>query len=219
MNIQDAKNTTTLQSERTSKMERLAQKAVAFYKNGAPMDVIEKVTGLKGKDLDNILSEVELTPDELRVRDELAMAYLSNTTSRIQKRREEISKEKSRILEAISGKASNLLTSGVSKLLNFVEDVELFDMKDAEKLIHVLEKVNGLTDKLHEGLIRADQNILSDIVESIRIEQTDTTRQMILDDTDEDGRVLLDGDGRRKKTRVVEEESVQRVVGVNVKPL
>lgn len=155
------------------------------------------------------------------MRDELNMTYLANTTSRVRARRETLSQENESMLNSVSGKINKAVEGGVGSLLSYVQNASVYDGKEAEKMVNVLGKLLDIRQKLHDGLEKADKDVIREVVDNIQIEQTDTTRQLILeedeDEDEEEGLVLLDRAGKRKKR--VEENSVQRKVSVNVRPL
>lgn len=219
--MKDASKNQLLQEKEAKRNLLLKEKVVAFYKNGAPVSVIQRLTGLSREDVDVYLADVELTPEELRMRDELNMTYLANTTSRVRARRETLSQENESMLNSVSGKINKAVEGGVGSLLFYVQNASVYDGKEAEKMVNVLGKLLDIRQKLHDGLEKADKDVIREVVDNIQIEQTDTTRQLILeedeDEDEEEGLVLLDRAGKRKKR--VEENSVQRKVSVNVRPL
>lgn len=150
--MREASKNQLLQEKEAKRNLLLKEKVVAFYKNGAPVSVIQRLTGLSREDVDVYLADVELTPEELRMRDELNMTYLANTTSRVRARRETLSQENESMLNSVSGKINKAVEGGVGSLLSYVQNASVYDGKEAEKMVNVLGKLLDIRQKLHDGL-------------------------------------------------------------------
>lgn len=205
----------------TEDMMTAKKKAIAQYKDGVPISVIASCTGLTEAQLNAFLEEVELSKEELQVRDSMLATYYKSAQSMAIQRRTQRIDTICTILDKVNSDFSELMVKGMRKIKEFVDDCDPSTYKELANLLSVLKGANELNASMHKALSDNDVELLKQLLNDIEIEQTDTTRQIVMQtEVDALGNVILDEEGKRKEVPVVEENSVRRkiVVGNPKKP-
>lgn len=205
----------------TEDMTIAKKKAIAQYKDGVPISVIASCTGLTEAQLNAFLEEVELSKEELQVRDSMLATYYKSAQSMAIQRRTQRIDTICTILDKVNSDFSELMVKGMRKIKEFVDECDPSTYKELANLLSVLKGANELNASMHKALSDNDVELLKQLLKDIEIEQTDTTRQIVMQtEVDASGNVILDEEGKRKEVPVVEENSVRRkiVVGNPKKP-
>ena len=183
------------------------RKAIEMYKAGTPVPVISEVTGLPRERVDKIVDSVQLSKEELAIRNELLNTY---TQTRILQRQEARTKIELDIVESMSSQYKELMNSGFSRVASFMADAEIQSIKDVPLFLSIMERSHGLWEKFNEAIAKRDMDLLSQVIQQFELEQTEIVTQMGL----QGGPVTLNKDGTRPE---LEEGSAARTITLKLK--
>ena len=186
------------------------RKAIEMYKAGTPVPVISEVTGLPRERVDKIVDSVQLSKEELAIRNELLNTYTQNTQARILQRQEARTKIELDIVESMSSQYKELMNSGFSRVASFMADAEIQSIKDVPLFLSSMERSHGLWEKFNEAIAKRDMDLLSQVIQQFELEQTEIVTQMGL----QGGPVTLNKDGTRPE---LEEGSAARTITLKLK--
>lgn len=188
----------------------LVRKAVELFKAGAPVSVISTATGLTDSEINKIVDAVQLSKEELAMRNELLTTYTRNTQARIaerQKRRSEIELE---IVESMGDKFKDMMQGGIAKVAAFMQEEEITSLKQVPVHLSIMERSQGLWERLNTAIEKRDLNLMTKVMQQFELEQTETVTQLGL----HDGPIPLDKDGKRPE---IKEESAARIITLKLK--
>ena len=151
----------------------LYRKALSLYKAGAPISVISEITGLTKDKVNKLVDQVQLSREELTIRNQLLNSYTQNTQARI------------------------LMNSGFKKVASFMADADIESIKDVPLFLSIMERSHGLWERFNEAIAKRDMDLLASVIKQFELEQTETITQMGL----QGGPITLNKDGTRPEIK------------------
>lgn len=190
--------------------KELVKKAIKFYRDGLPIEVIENLTRIPKPRLESILGEVELTKDELLVRKESLEIFSQSIQEKVIERRTRRTEVESEILGSIESNFSTFMKQSFERLCRASGTLPLDSFKDVASLVGAMGKASEIWERFNDAVAKRDLKAMQDIMATMELEVTNITVQTAVDS---EGRIKLDADGKR----VVTEEAQARKI--TLKPL
>ena len=188
----------------------LYRKALSLYKAGAPVSVISEITGLTEDKVNKLVDQVQLSREELAIRNQLLNSYTQNTQARILQRQEARTKIELDIVENMSEQYKGLMNSGFKKVASFMADADIESIKDVPLFLSIMERSHGLWERFNEAIAKRDMDLLASVIKQFELEQTETITQMGL----QGGPIALNKDGTRPE---IKENSASRTITLKLK--
>jgi hypothetical protein len=190
--------------------KELVKKAIKFYRDGLPIEVIENLTRIPKPRLESILGEVELTKDELLARKESLEIFSQSIQEKVIERRTRRTEVESEILGSIESNFSTFMKQSFERLCRASGTLPLDSFKDVASLVGAMGKASEIWERFNDAVAKRDLKAMQDIMATMELEVTNITVQTAVDS---EGRIKLDADGKR----VVTEEAQARKI--TLKPL
>ena len=190
--------------------KELVKKAIKFYRDGLPIEVIENLTRIPKPRLESILGEVELTKDELLARKESLEIFSKSIQEKVIERRTRRTEVESEILGSIESNFSTFMKQSFERLCRASGTLPLDSFKDVASLVGAMGKASEIWERFNDAVAKRDLKAMQDIMATMELEVTNITVQTAVDS---EGRIKLDADGKR----VVTEEAQARKI--TLKPL
>lgn len=190
--------------------KELVKKAIKFYRDGLPIEVIENLTRIPKSRLESILGEVELTKDELLARKESLEIFSQSVQEKVIERRTRRTEVESEILGSIESNFSTFMKQSFERLCRASGTLPLDSFKDVASLVGAMGKASEIWERFNDAVAKRDLKAMQDIMATMELEVTNITVQTAVDS---EGRIKLDADGKR----VVTEEAQARKI--TLKPL
>lgn len=190
--------------------KELVKKAIKFYRDGLPIEVIENLTRIPKPRLESILGEVELTKDELLARKESLEIFSQSVQEKVIERRTRRTEVESEILGSIEDNFSTFMKQSFERLCRASGTLPLDSFKDVASLVGAMGKASEIWERFNDAVAKRDLKAMQDIMATMELEVTNITVQTAVDS---EGRIKLDADGKR----VVTEEAQARKI--TLKPL
>lgn len=190
--------------------KELVKKAIKFYRDGLPIEVIENLTRIPKPRLESILGEVELTKDELLARKESLEIFSQSVQEKVIERRTRRTEVESEILGSIESNFSTFMKQSFERLCRASGTLPLDSFKDVASLVGAMGKASEIWERFNDAVAKRDLKAMQDIMATMELEVTNITVQTAVDS---EGRIKLDADGKR----VVTEEAQARKI--TLKPL
>lgn len=190
--------------------KELVKKAIKFYRDGLPIEVIENLTRIPKPHLESILGEVELTKDELLARKESLEIFSRSVQEKVIERRTRRTEVESEILGDIESNFSTFMKQSFERLCRASGTLPLESFKDVASLVGAMGKASEIWERFNDAVAKRDLKAMQDIMATMELEVTNITVQTAVDS---EGRIKLDADGKR----VVTEEAQARKI--TLKPL
>lgn len=190
--------------------KELVKKAIKFYRDGLPIEVIENLTRIPKPRLESILGEVELTKDELLARKESLEIFSQSVQEKVIERRTRRTEVESEILGSIEDNFSIFMKQSFERLCRASGTLPLDSFKDVASLVGAMGKASEIWERFNDAVAKRDLKAMQDIMATMELEVTNITVQTAVDS---EGRIKLDADGKR----VVTEEAQARKI--TLKPL
>lgn len=190
--------------------KELVKKAIKFYRDGLPIEVIENLTRIPKPRLESILGEVELTKDELLARKESLEIFSQSIQEKVIERRTRRTEVESEILGSIEDNFSTFMKQSFERLCRASGTLPLDSFKDVASLVGAMGKASEIWERFNDAVAKRDLKAMQDIMATMELEVTNITVQTAVDS---EGRIKLDADGKR----VVTEEAQARKI--TLKPL
>lgn len=190
--------------------KELVKKAIKFYRDGLPIEVIENLTRIPKPRLESILGEVELTKDELLARKESLEIFSQSVQEKVIERRTRRTEVESEILGSIESNFSTFMKQSFERLCRASGTLPLESFKDVASLVGAMGKASEIWERFNDAVAKRDLKAMQDIMATMELEVTNITVQTAVDS---EGRIKLDADGKR----VVTEEAQARKI--TLKPL
>lgn len=205
-----SKNTTAPVTADYDWQNTLYRKALSLYKAGAPVSVISEITGLTEDKVNKLVDQVQLSREELTIRNQLLNSYAQNTQSRILQRQEARTKIELDIVENMSEQYKGLMNSGFKKVASFMADADIESIKDVPLFLSIMERSHGLWERFNEAIAKREMDLLASVIKQFELEQTETITQMGL----QGGPIALNKDGTRPE---IKENSASRTITLKLK--
>lgn len=186
------------------------RKVLSLYKAGAPVSVISEITGLTEDKVNKLVDQVQLSREELAIRNQLLNSYTQNTQARILQRQEARTKIELDIVENMSEQYKGLMNSGFKKVASFMADADIESIKDVPLFLSIMERSHGLWERFNEAIAKRDMDMLATVIKQFELEQTETITQMGL----QGGPIALNKDGTRPE---IKENSASRTITLKLK--
>ena len=180
------------------------------YKAGAPVSVISEITRLTEDKVNKLVDQVQLSREELAIRNQLLNSYTQNTQARILQRQEARTKIELDIVENMSEQYKGLMNSGFKKVASFMADADIESIKDVPLFLSIMERSHGLWERFNEAIAKRDMDLLASVIKQFELEQTETITQMGL----QGGPIALNKDGTRPE---IKENSASRTITLKLK--
>lgn len=190
--------------------KELVKRAVKFYRDGLPIEVIENLTRIPKAQLESILGEVELTREELLARKQSLEVFSKSVQEKVIERRTRRTEVESEILGSIETNFSTFMKQAFERLCRASGTLPLESFKDIASLVGAMGKASEIWERFNDAVAKRDLKAMQDIMATMEVEVTNITVQAAVDS---EGRVKLGTDGKR----VIEEEAQARKI--TLKPL
>lgn len=188
----------------------LYRKVLDMYKAGAPISVISEITGLPKDRINKLVDQVQLSREELTIRNQLLNSYTQNTQARILKRQEARTNIELNIVENMSEQYKDLMNSGFKKVASFMADADISSLKEVPMFLSIMERSHDLWERFNEAIAKRDMDMLATVINQFELEQTETITQMGL----QGGPIALNKDGTRPELK---EDSASRTITLKLK--
>jgi hypothetical protein len=156
------------------------------------------------------VDQVQLSREELAIRNQLLNSYTQNTQARILQRQEARTKIELDIVENMSEQYKGLMNSGFKKVASFMADADIESIKDVPLFLSIMERSHGLWERFNEAIAKRDMDLLASVIKQFELEQTETITQMGL----QGGPIALNKDGTRPE---IKENSASRTITLKLK--
>lgn len=186
------------------------KRAIKFYRDGLPIEVIENLTRIPKNKLEPLLAEVELTKEELLARKESLSTYASTVQEKIIQRRTKRTEVEASILETVENDFSSFMKTAFDKLRQSTEYLPISNFKDVSALVGAMGKASEIWEKFNDAVAKRDLTAMQEIMSTMEIEVTNISVQTSVD---EEGRIKLNDEGKRE----IDEHSSSRKI--TLKPL
>lgn len=186
------------------------KRAIKFYRDGLPIEVIENLTRIPKAKLEPLLGEVELTKEELLARKESLSTYASTVQEKIIQRRTKRTEVEAGILETVENDFSSFMKTAFDKLRQSTEYLPISNFKDVSALVGAMGKASEIWEKFNDAVAKRDLTAMQEIMSTMEIEVTNISVQTSVD---EEGRIKLNDEGKRE----IDEHSSSRKI--TLKPL
>lgn len=186
------------------------KKAIKYFRDGLPIEVIENLTRIPKNKLEPLLAEVELTKEELLARKEALSTYATSVQEKIIQRRTKRTEVEAVILETVENDFSSFMKTAFDKLRQSTEYLPISNFKDVSALVGAMGKASEIWEKFNDAVAKRDLNAMQEIMSTMEIEVTNISVQTSVD---EEGRIKLNDEGKRE----IEENSSSRKI--TLKPL
>lgn len=189
------------------------KRAIKFYRDGLPIEVIENLTRIPKAKLEPLLGEVELTKEELLARKESLSTYASTVQEKIIQRRTKRTEVEAGILETVENDFSSFMKTAFDKLRQSTEYLPISNFKDVSALVGAMGKASEIWEKFNDAVAKRDLNAMQEIMSTMEIEVTNISVQTSVD---EEGRIKLNDEGKRE---IDEHSSSRKITLKPLKPL
>lgn len=189
------------------------KRAIKFYRDGLPIEVIENLTRIPKAKLEPLLGEVELTKEELLARKESLSTYASTVQEKIIQRRTKRTEVEAGILETVENDFSSFMKTAFDKLRQSTEYLPISNFKDVSALVGAMGKASEIWEKFNDAVAKRDLNAMQEIMSTMEIEVTSISVQTSVD---EEGRIKLNDEGKRE---IDEHSSSRKITLKPLKPL
>lgn len=189
------------------------KRAIKFYRDGLPIEVIENLTRIPKNKLEPLLAEVELTKEELLARKESLSTYASTVQEKIIQRRTKRTEVEASILETVENDFSSFMKTAFDKLRQSTEYLPISNFKDVSALVGAMGKASEIWEKFNDAVAKRDLTAMQEIMSTMEIEVTNISVQTSVD---EEGRIKLNDEGKRE---ISEDSSSRKITLKPLKPL
>lgn len=186
------------------------KKAIKYFRDGLPIEVIENLTRIPKNKLEPLLAEVELTKEELLARKEALSTYATSVQEKIIQRRTKRTEVEAVILETVENDFSSFMKVAFERLRQSATHLPINEFKDVAALVNAMGKASDIWEKFNDAVAKRDLNAMQEIMSTMEIEVTNISVQTSVD---EEGRIKLNDEGKRE----IEENSSSRKI--TLKPL
>lgn len=145
------------------------KRAIKFYRDGLPIEVIENLTRIPKAKLEPLLGEVELTKEELLARKESLSTYASTVQEKIIQRRTKRTEVEAGILETVENDFSSFMKTAFDKLRQSTEYLPISNFKDVSALVGAMGKASEIWEKFNDAVAKRDLNAMQEIMSTMRL--------------------------------------------------